>query len=217
MFFGKRLFLSLCFVLLALALVFGGRASATIHDISIIDFDFVPDSKSIQRGDSVRWTNDGAVQHTSTSDVAIWDSGTLNPGQSFIFEFTTTGSFPYSCTFHPSTMTATILVQSVDVRDETGNREKPSEFTLSQNYPNPFNQATRIEFTLAKSGFVSLNIYDILGRKVKTLVSENVSSGHKSALWDGKNEEEKEVASGIYFYRLNAGDLTETKKMLLLQ
>ena len=71
-----------------------------------------------------------------------------------------------------------------DVQEETGDREKPSEFTLSQNYPNPFNQTTKIGFTLAKSGFVSLNIYDILGRKVKTLISETVSSGYKSVLWD---------------------------------
>ena len=103
------------------------------------------------------------------------------------------------------------------VKDETGSREKPSEFALSQNYPNSFNQSTKIEFTLAKSGFVSLNIYDILGRKVKTLVSEHLSSGYKSVLWDGKNKEGKEVASGIYFYRISAGGLEDTKRMILMK
>jgi hypothetical protein len=104
-----------------------------------------------------------------------------------------------------------------DVKDETGIREKPSEFTLSQNYPNPFNQTTKIEFTVARSGFVSLGIYDILGRKVRMLVSEHLYSGYKSVLWDGKNDSGDDVASGIYFYQLKVGDLTETKKLVLLK
>jgi uncharacterized delta-60 repeat protein len=103
------------------------------------------------------------------------------------------------------------------VRDETGDRERPSEFELSQNYPNPFNPSTKIEFNLVKSGFVTLQIYDILGRKVRTLVSEELSSGYKSVIWDGKNEEGDAVASGVYFYQLKVGDFSEPKKMLLLK
>ncbi|MCK4404402.1 MAG: SBBP repeat-containing protein [candidate division Zixibacteria bacterium] len=103
------------------------------------------------------------------------------------------------------------------VKDETGSRERPSEFDLSQNYPNPFNPTTKIEFTLSKSGFVTLQIYDVLGRKVRTLVSEDLSSGYKSVLWDGKNNDGKDVASGAYFYQLKVGDFSEPKKMLLLK
>ncbi|MGB7063138.1 MAG: SBBP repeat-containing protein [Candidatus Zixiibacteriota bacterium] len=103
------------------------------------------------------------------------------------------------------------------VKDETGGRDRPSEFELSQNYPNPFNPTTKIEFTLAKSGFVTLEIHDVLGRKVRTLVSEELSSGYKSVVWDGKNEEGKGVASGVYFYQLKVGDFSEPKKMLLLK
>jgi len=103
------------------------------------------------------------------------------------------------------------------VKDETSSRVKPSKFALSQNYPNPFNQTTKIEFALAHSGFVSLTIYDLLGRKVRTLVSENLSSGCKSVLWDGKDDSGKEVASGIYFYRLKIGDFSEAKRLVLLK
>jgi hypothetical protein len=103
------------------------------------------------------------------------------------------------------------------VKDETGNREKPSEFTLSQNYPNPFNQSTKIEFTLSQSCFVSLHIYDPMGRKIRTLVSENLSPGYKSVLWDGKDNSGKVVASGIYFYRLKIGDYSEAKRLVLLK
>ena len=103
------------------------------------------------------------------------------------------------------------------VKDESGDGEKPSEFQLSQNYPNPFNPNTKIDFTLTKSGFVTLRIYDTLGRKVRTLVSQELSSGYKSVIWDGKNEDGKEVASGVYFYQLKVGDFSEPKKMLLLK
>lgn len=89
--------------------------------------------------------------------------------------------------------------------------------SLSQNYPNPFNQFTTIEFNLLKSGFVSLKIYDILGRKVRTLVSEHLSLGYKSVLWDGKNDSGKDVASGIYFYQLKVGNFSEAKKLVLLK
>jgi hypothetical protein len=107
--------------------------------------------------------------------------------------------------------------KSTDVKDETESREKPSEFDLSQNYPNPFNPTTKIEFTLSKSGFVTLQIYDILGRKVRTLVSEHLSSGYKSVIWDGKNDDGKDIASGVYFYQLRVGDFSEPKKMVLLK
>jgi len=103
------------------------------------------------------------------------------------------------------------------VEDETGDRERPSEFDLSQNYPNPFNPTTKIEFTLARSGFVTLQVYDVLGREVRTLVSEELSSGYKSVIWDGKNDDGEEVASGVYFYQLKVGDFSEPKKMLLLK
>jgi hypothetical protein len=112
-----------------------------------------------------------------------------------------------------------------DVKDETGGGEGPSQFVLFQNHPNPFNQTTKIEFTLAKSGFVSLSIYDLLGRKVITLASEHLPSGYKSVLWDGKDNSGKDVSSGIYFYRIEvddpasggAGDFTQAKKLVLLK
>lgn len=91
----------------------------------------------------------------------------------------------------------------------------PGEFKLLQNYPNPFNQTTTIGFTLTRSDFVSLNIYDLLGRRVKTLVLEKLPAGYNSVTWNGTDESGKDVASGIYFYELKSGDLTETQKLIL--
>jgi plastocyanin len=215
MFISKKLmgFTGSGFLLLMLL---NSLSSATIHDVSIVDFQFAPEAQTVSVGDTVRWTNNGSFPHTSTSDHLVWDSGQLTHGQSFSFHFTSAGSFPYHCNFHPS-MTATIVVQTTDVKDETGKSGKPSEFILHQNYPNPFNQSTNIEFSLVRSGFVSLIIYDLQGRKVKILVAEDLSSGHKSVVWDVKDNTGNEVASGVYFYRLRAGDFCEAKKLVLLK
>jgi hypothetical protein len=120
---------------------------------------------------------------------------------------------------HSADSTVSILINQKPsgVEDEGQIEQHPRQFSLSQNYPNPFNPTTKIEFTLAKSGFVTLQIYDVRGRKVRTLVSENLPSGYKSVLWDGKNDDGKDVASGVYFYQLKVGDFSEPKKMLLLK
>ncbi|MGB2768645.1 MAG: T9SS type A sorting domain-containing protein [Candidatus Zixiibacteriota bacterium] len=90
------------------------------------------------------------------------------------------------------------------------NSQIPSGFELSQNYPNPFNPVTQISYTLPQDGCVALNIYNVLGQKVATLVDEYQEAGRKTLDWEAKG-----LSSGIYFYRLSVGDFTDTKKMLL--
>lgn len=88
----------------------------------------------------------------------------------------------------------------------------PEHFSLSQNYPNPFNPTTYIEFQIPQSGLINITIYDALGRKVETIVNQNLAAGTYKAGWDASN-----MVSGVYFYRLNTGDFTDTKKMILLK
>ncbi len=90
------------------------------------------------------------------------------------------------------------------------NSQTPSEFELSQNFPNPFNPATQIGYTLPRDGHVKLEIYNLLGQRVATLVDEYQGAGEKTVNW-----ESKDFASGIYFYQLSAGDFTATRKMVL--
>jgi plastocyanin len=189
-----------------------------IHHVSIMDYEFLPQVDTIAVGDNIRWTNYGPHAHTVTSDAKTsWNSGSIGPGESFIYRFNNPGFYPYHCENYPS-MTGTIVVEATsDVRDETGSRERPSAFTLSQNHPNPFNPTTEIEFTLAKSSFVTLLIYDILGRSVTTLISEQLTPGYKSVVWDGRDEQGNQVASGIYFYRVTADDYSLTRKMVLVK
>jgi hypothetical protein len=88
----------------------------------------------------------------------------------------------------------------------------PSGFELSQNYPNPFNPSTTISFSLPSKGFVSLKVFDLIGRRVATIISEELPAGNHSRQWNANN-----LASGIYFYRLQTGSFTETKKLLFLK
>jgi uncharacterized Ntn-hydrolase superfamily protein len=88
----------------------------------------------------------------------------------------------------------------------------PDKFALSQNYPNPFNPSTTIEFTLPKSEYVELKVYNILGKEVSTLVSNKLNSGNHTYTFDGKN-----LASGVYYYQLVAGEFHQVKKMILLK
>jgi flagellar hook assembly protein FlgD len=93
----------------------------------------------------------------------------------------------------------------------------PAKVELFQNYPNPFNPSTEIKFHISKSQKVTLAVYDLLGRKVKTLVDENVTAGKYKVDWNGTNEYGQKVASGIYFYRLQTEGFNQTRKMLLMK
>jgi hypothetical protein len=95
--------------------------------------------------------------------------------------------------------------------------ETPGANFLSQNFPNPFNPQTKIVFGIREVSDVSLRVYDASGRLVSVLVEERREAGRYEEIWDGKNVVGRSVTSGIYFYRLNAGAFTETRKMVLLR
>jgi hypothetical protein len=88
---------------------------------------------------------------------------------------------------------------------------------LAQNYPNPFNPQTTIAFSLAQRANVHLAIYDVNGALVRTLANEARSAGAYTLDWNGHDDSGRAVASGVYFYKLNAGVFTQTKKMVLLK
>jgi hypothetical protein len=98
---------------------------------------------------------------------------------------------------------------ATDVEDEKLN---PNDFNLSQNYPNPFNPSTTIKYTLGEAQFVSLKVYDVLGNEVATLVKEEVIAGSYNVSFNANG-----LSSGIYFYSLTAGEITQTKSMMLLK
>ena len=93
----------------------------------------------------------------------------------------------------------------------------PKQFALHQNYPNPFNLGTIIKYALPKASEVKIHIYNILGQKVRSLVNERQEAGYRMIRWDGNNDRGNEVSSGVYFYRIEAGDFVKSKKMILLK
>lgn len=93
----------------------------------------------------------------------------------------------------------------------------PDNFELSQNYPNPFNPSTTIRFGLPSPSNVSLRIYNIQGEEVRTLVCDYLSGGFYEVEWDGRDEAGSQVASGIYIYRIQAGNFVQSKKMTFIK
>jgi len=111
--------------------------------------------------------------------------------------------------------TYTIPTLSVGVEDD--DNLLPYDWSLAQNYPNPFNPCTEIHFSLREGCAVRLDIFNILGQQVRTLVDRELAAGPHSIEWNGLDESGRATATGIYLYRLSAGDFVQSKKMMLLK
>ena len=105
----------------------------------------------------------------------------------------------------------------IQTSTSTDNLLIPEKFNLKDAYPNPFNPTTQISYDLPREEFVDLSIYDLTGRKVKSLVNENQSEGQKTIQWDATNDNGLSVSAGVYLYTIKAGEYTQTKKIVLLK
>ncbi len=110
-----------------------------------------------------------------------------------------------------------ILLQEAALTEVNDPNIVPIEFFLSQNFPNPFNPSTTIRFGLPVQEKVTLKVYDILGREIKTLINEELRPGYHSVEWDGTNDYGVKVSSGIYIYRITAGKFVKSMKMMMLK
>ena len=97
------------------------------------------------------------------------------------------------------------------------NTVTPAIGHLAQNYPNPFNPTTTIAYNMIEAGEVTIEVFNIKGQKVKTLVNEHITAGDHNIVWDGKDSNSKSVSSGIYFYKMKSGNYVSTKKMILMK
>jgi len=96
----------------------------------------------------------------------------------------------------------------------------PKTFSVSQNYPNPFNPSTTIQYDIPQGESptpVDINIYDLRGRLVRKLVDEDKTPGRYQVHWDGRNDRGQKVSSGVYLYRIEAGDFISTRKMIMVR
>lgn len=138
--------------------------------------------------------------------VFIDTTGGMNPTNSYCFDSLVTDTTGNNFIKHPV----------VNVEEES-KEALPKDFALFQNYPNPFNPYTLIRFALPEDCEVKLEVYNILGQKIKTLRDGFFNKGVREVVWDGRNQKGKEVASGIYFYRIKTEKYTDIKKMILLR
>ena len=122
---------------------------------------------------------------------------------------------------HSSSLNYKIIDQIAPLFADYASQDKtllsPNVFSLHQNYPNPFNPTTLIKYDLAEDALVSISIYDVTGRMVKSLINMNQSTGYHSLRWNATNDIGESVSAGMYIYTIQAGEYRATKKMVLLK
>ncbi|MCF8355966.1 MAG: T9SS type A sorting domain-containing protein [Melioribacteraceae bacterium] len=125
------------------------------------------------------------------------------------------------CTFavydYPNFVNYYYQVYNTGVVSNVANQEMPAQFRLEQNYPNPFNPSTTIEYSVSKPQNIKIDIYDVKGALVNTLVDEFKTSGQHQTHWNGNNKNGRRVSSGVYFYQISSADKIESKKMIMLK
>ena len=101
--------------------------------------------------------------------------------------------------------------------ENIGSEPIPKVFSLHQNYPNPFNPTTQIRYDLPEESYVNINIYDLMGRRIKSLINMHQDPGYRLIHWDATNDFGQPVSAGMYIYRIQAGQFRQTRKMVLLK
>jgi hypothetical protein len=179
---------------------FAATASPTTSDISGLAY---------LGGTAFVWAVAGGSPYRSLNGAGSWTAQTVFPISGTLthvsFVDTTAGWVVTSngeILHYPTTLT------SIEGQPDNS----PLELALQQNYPNPFNPTTAIGFSLPTAGYVSLNVYDVLGREVATMVNEELSSGNYQRTFSANG-----LASGVYIYRLRSGSLVQEKRMLLIR
>lgn len=160
---------------------------------------------------SVGYSNDpypGVLNRRTFNDGSTPDSRSYADAQTHVSVTNISNS--------ADTMTCDFYVSPAGVEDDlAGNR--PSDYALGQNYPNPFNPVTRIEYSVYREGQVKLEILNLLGQRLQTLVDEKKRPGTYRVSWDGTDDQGGPVSTGVYLYRLEADHYQETNKMILLK
>jgi hypothetical protein len=188
-----------------------GLALQSVAGVVNISWDSPADADfkyfAVYRGVTPNFNAHGTPLATATGTQ--YTDASIQLGRTYYYKL---AAFDFSGNESNFTDEKSIMVTSV----EEGNGI-PIEFALRQNHPNPFNSNTNITYNISTSGPIKLTIYDMLGKRVRTLADESQTPGSKSIYWDGTDDQGNTVASGIYFYRIVAGEFTETKKLLMLK
>ena len=179
-----------------------------------------PDSVALSPGDSVKFVAEGTDQFGRDFNFTPqWSAtgGSIDVEGLYIAG-NQTGTFQVTATDPNTQITAqAVVLIDVSVAVEEDAAEVPTEFRLYQNYPNPFNPETQILYDLPKAAHVRIEIFNILGQRIKTLVDEQKPAGAYSLIWDGRTDNSEAATSGVYIYRLKTNEFVKSRKLLLLR
>ncbi|MDR3627646.1 MAG: T9SS type A sorting domain-containing protein [Ignavibacteriaceae bacterium] len=175
---------------------------------------YSPNSLNVFVGDTIKWQGDFSMHPLSSTSVPT-GAVTFHQGSGSVFSYivTTPGMYNYQCDFHFSAgMTGSF--NALNLTNIKNNRTSfpKGTFRLEQNFPNPFNPTTLISFEIPFQAMVSITVYNLIGQKVATLVNENMTAGSYSKSWNAAA-----IPSGVYIYRLQAGALAATRKLILIK
>jgi hypothetical protein len=170
----------------------------------------------------------GEITISAMGDPITWltvdpTSGSLLGGESqeINVNFDTTdmamGSYNCSIMVDDGYGNITEIPVTLEVGETSNEGNLPAVTKLGSNYPNPFNPETTINFSLKEAGHVNLEVYNIKGQRVTTLVNEEMSAGHHNVVWNGRDERGNQVSSGVYFFRMSNDRYTSTRKMILMK
>jgi len=176
-------------------------------------FAYVPSSLSVSVGDIVEWQGDFTSHPLSSTTIPAgapsWHNGT---GSLFDYTVGVVGTYNYQCDVHGSEGMVGSFVAAATGVDDRQNSGQPASFRLGQNFPNPFNPSTTIRFELPSASWATLKVYSALGGEVAALIDGVKPAGQHEVKFEGSA-----LPSGVYFYRLQAGTLAATKRLVLLK
>jgi len=152
----------------------------------------------------------------------LWDFGDGNTSteQNPVHVYTAINTYTVTLTVKDNGNATAMTTQSVQITNLVGIASEiaiPEKYELSQNFPNPFNPMTTIRYALPEKSNVRLTIYNMLGKEVRTLVNGVEEAGYKSVIWDGLDQYGRSLSTGVYIYRIQAGDFTQTRKMVFMK
>jgi hypothetical protein len=185
----------------------------------VLDVDITPDGTeyNVDIYNNTKTVSDAIV--TLSFDGIVLEKGVSNENGRYAFSTELNYGNEYLITVVKEgyTINQQVFIPLMVLSVEDENYIIPTEFYLEQNYPNPFNPTTIINYSLPSRSDITIDIINILGQSIRSMNILNQTPGYHTVVWDGADDRNKEVPSGIYFYRLTAGDMKQTRKMILMK
>jgi plastocyanin len=187
----------------------------TLHVVAVLAHTFSPSDLTVGVGDTVRWENQSGFHNVVADDGSFTNGSASSSLWTYEKVFSAVGEFRYYCVIHgsPGGVGMSGIIHVITPTSiHTNKADQPDRFIVEQNYPNPFNPSTNIRYDIPQKSLVTVTVFNILGVEIATLVNGEQASGQHEINFKADN-----LPSGIYLYKVQAGNYIQTKKMSLLK